>query len=397
MPGFSRLLSHIRPSSLLPAWGRARRFARGVKRAVSPPDGRSLLLPQTVGSLLAVDPPAALESGSRPVWTFRIENKSAVPWPAVGTNAVRLVARWHSFDDKPFTDPVSVTIPTPAYPGEPLELRTVIASPSFVGDFVLHVALEQDGTRLAGIAPYTPTTSVAVPVVGSRKTDIDYHAVFRTANLAENHWWVVGAYASKEQYERSQRERLEMLTRHGLTPDSRLLDIGCGTGQMAAACESFFTDLGGYTGTDIGAEAIEFCKRTYRRNNFRFAKGGMTTVPFAAANGLFDMAIFFSVFTHTFTDETALLLAEASRLLKPTGVIIADVITSPLVERGAGHRGEMIVNRDHFLRLAAAVGLDSGEIIGRWPWNPQAERIMVKLRKSLTMSTSCPRYDAKAL
>ena len=74
------------------------------------------------------------------------------------------------------------------------------------------------------------------------------------------------------------------------------------------------------------------------------------------------MAIFFSVFTHTFPDETALLLAEAARLLKPTGVIIADVITSPLVERGAGHRGEMIVNREHFLRLADAVGHEDGEV-----------------------------------
>jgi SAM-dependent methyltransferase len=365
------------PDAILPL----RTFARRIKRAVTPPGSGRLAASQSAGTMTGIEPPAALEAGSTPLWQFRIENKSAIAWPAAGPFAVRIECRWKTFAGEPFGEAVTVPLPTPLYPGEPQTIAARIPAPAFVGDFIFSAVLTQGDGPLPGAPSAVPSEERTVPVVGSRSTDIDYHAVFRTANLTENHWWVVGAYASKEQFERSQRERLEMLQKHGLTPDSRLLDIGCGTGQMAAACESFFRECGGYSGTDIGAEAIEFCKRSYRRNNFRFARGGMTTVPFAAADGLHDMAIFFSVFTHTFTDETALLLAEASRLLKPTGVIIADVITSPLVERGAGHRGEMIVNRDHFLRLASAVGLDTGEIIGRWPWNPQAERIMVKFRK----------------
>jgi SAM-dependent methyltransferase len=216
-------------------------------------------------------------------------------------------------------------------------------------------------------------------VQGRRATDIDYHAVYRTADLDANHWWVVGAYHSREEYERSSRDRLAMLVKHGLTPDARVLDVGCGTGQMAGPLTSYLSDRGAYYGTDIGAEAIDFCDRTFQRRNFVFRRGEMTRVPFDTADGPFDLVIFFSVFTHTFVDESALLLAEARRLLRPGGAVIADVITSPLVERGAGHRGEMVVNRDHFFRLADMLGF-TGDVIGRWDWNRHAERLMIRFR-----------------
>jgi SAM-dependent methyltransferase len=362
-----------------PSLGRARILARGVKRAVTPPPSIRALPPdQTAGTLAFVAPPAALEAGSTPTWTFRIENKSAVAWPAAGPFAVRFECSWRAYDGTPFGETVTLPVAGPIYPGEPVELRANVPAPPVVGDFVFTAVLTQGDGPLPGAGPCVPVSEVAVPVVGPRSTDIDYHAVFRDANLAENHWWVVGAYHSKEQYERSQKERLGMLVEHGLTPDSHLLDVGCGTGQMASACEPYLSDRGGYAGADIGAEAIQFCKRTFKKPNFRFAQGGMTTIPFAPADGRFDMAIYFSVFTHTYPDETALLLAQTANLLKPTGAVICDVITSPLVERGAGHRGEMTLNREHFLRLAAAVGFGPPTIVGRWPWNAHAERIMVK-------------------
>jgi SAM-dependent methyltransferase len=146
---------------------------------------------------------------------------------------------------------------------------------------------------------------------------------------------------------------------------------------MANVLQDYLSDRGAYAGCDIGAEAIAFCRRTFRRGNFRFAQSGMTSIPFAE-DGTFDLAIYFSVFTHTFLDETALLLAETKRLLQPRGTILVDVIVSPLVERGAGHRGEMIVNRQHFERLASMIGF-RGQVVGRWLWNRHAERLMYKL------------------
>jgi len=244
----------------------------------------------------------------------------------------------------------------------------------------LNVTLHQpNGGPFTSRCAETKSVNVAVPVLGRRAADIDYHEVYRTADLNQNHWWVVGAYHSKEQYEASKADRRGMLVKCGLTPESRVLDVGCGTGQMADALKDYLSETGAYYGTDIGKEAIEFCQQNFQRKNFTFRPGEMTRIPFANDDGPFDLAIYFSVFTHTFVDESALLLAETKRLLGPKGCIVADIIVSDLIERCAGNRGEMIVNQEHFLRLAGTLGFES-EIIGRWPWNSQAERLMMVFR-----------------
>ncbi|QEL16038.1 class I SAM-dependent methyltransferase [Limnoglobus roseus] len=350
------------------------RSVRGLKRFLAAPRlDAPLSAEQCRGTIAWLNPPPACEAKAAVAVQLRLENQSGVTWSSAGSFPVTVRCQWITRSGEPFDAvPTVVRLPQPLFPGEPQELTATVPAPDVVGDFTLELCFAQADQAFASV-------QTAVPVVGRRTTDIDYHAVFRTANLTDNHWWVVGAYHSQEQYEKSSRERLEMLVKQGLTPDSRVLDIGCGTGQMAGVLAPYLSDRGGYAGTDIGAEAIAFCDRTFRRKNFAFKQGGMTSVPFTE-DGTFDCAIFFSVFTHTFTDETALLMAEAKRLLKPTGVIIADVITSPLVERGAGHRGEMVVNRDHFLRLAAMLGY-TADVIGRWPWNRHAERFMFKLRQ----------------
>lgn len=355
------------------------RTVRGFKRSVQPArHDRAIPPDQCRGSVALIDPPVAADPGRAVPWRVQVLNQSGIPWAAAGAMPVRLAFRWRTHDGKPFGEPIRVPLPQTAYPGEPLTVTAPVPAPGFVGDFTLEVGLEQARVD----TPVGDPCRVAVPVIGSRKTDIDYHEVYRTADLNQNHWWVVGAYHTQEQYEKSQADRRGMLIEHGgLTPESRVLDVGCGTGQMAAALEGYLSPRGAYAGTDIGREAVEFCQQTYRRPNFAFRQGGMTTVPFGPEDGPFDLAIFFSVFTHTYVDESALLLAETRRLLRPNGVVVADVIASPLVERGAGHRGQMAVNRDHFLRLAAAVGFDA-EIIAKWPWNPHAERYMMRLARA---------------
>lgn len=352
-----------------PAW----RFVRGLKRLAAPPSA-TVGADHRRGRIEWTNAPPACETNARLDLRLRVENRSGVAWPSGGRSPTTIQARWLTRFGEPFDQPpTTVALSRPLYPSEPRDLTMAIAAPDVVGDFTLALDFVQDGRGFE-------ESRTSLTVVGPRSTDIDYHAVYRTANLRQNHWWVVGAYHSKEQYERSSRERREMLERCGLKPDYRVLDIGCGTGQMAGALENHLSAKGAYAGTDIGAEAIEFCEATFRKPNFSFRKGGMTDVPFDQ-DGSFDMAIFFSVFTHTFPDETALLLAEAKRLLKPSGTIIADVITSPLVERGAGHRGEMVLNKDYFLKLARMLGYE-GEVIGRWPWNRHAERFMFQLRQT---------------
>ncbi len=344
------------------------RTLRGVKRLLTPPGA----VDRCEGVIRIENAPAALETGQVFSVQLLVTNTGPAAWPNRGSGAVGFIARWLTPQGQVFGLPTPFLLPAVAYPAEPAEFPLSQVAPNTVGDFTLEIAL----ARPDAVAP----VRIGMPVVGPRHADIDYHTVYRTADLEQNHWWVVGGYYTREQYEQSSRERLGMLADHaGLTPDSRVLDIGCGTGQMADALADFLSDRGAYYGTDIGAEAVAFCQKRFPRPNFRFARGTMTGVPFAAGDGPFDVAIFFSVFTHTFLDESVLLLAEAKRLLAPAGVVVADVITSELVERAAGNRGEMVVNAGNFLKLADALGL-TATVIGRWPWNPHAERQMLTLR-----------------
>jgi SAM-dependent methyltransferase len=353
------------------------RAAREVKRTLLPPRSADpLSAADRVGRIEVIERPAAVEVGRRSRWTFRLTNRGSRPWPCDGPNPVAVQGQWLTPAGDPFGDPCLIPLAESVYPGEPVTLSETVASPEFVGDFGFRVDLAQPAGGVFQSATVRP-----VPALWPPDRDIDYHAVYRSADLSANHWWVVGAYHSRDEYVRSSRTRLEMLTQLGLTPDSRVLDIGCGTGQMGEALEGYLSDRGAYYGTDIGAEAISFCLKRFGRPNFVFRRGEMTAVPFAAdADGRFDVAIFFSVFTHTFTDESALLLAEAVRLLAPGGSVVADIIVSPLVERCGGNRGEMVVNREHFFRLAGMVGL-AGEVIGTFPWNPYAERLMIRFRR----------------
>jgi SAM-dependent methyltransferase len=350
----------------------AGRLARHVRWCLAgPPRG------ELAGRLSVRSAPPAAEANTPADWVVRVENHSRRVWPRAGAGRVAVRGRWLSRAGEEFGGPTEAALPRTLLPGDWADLRVPVPAPAAVGDFTLAWDLTAGGQPV----PDSPAEAVPVPVTFPRATDIDYHRVFRSADLDANSWWVVGAYHSREEYERSAAARRGMLIEQGLTPDSRVLDIGCGTGQMALALEGYLSDRGAYYGTDIGREAVAFARRTYRRPNFVFAPGEMTRVPFPDSAGPFDLAIFFSVFTHTFTDESVLLLAEARRLLGPRGAVIADIITSELVERAAGHRGEMWVNRGHFLRLAGAVGFGA-TVIGTFPWAAGAERLMIRFDRT---------------
>lgn len=348
------------------------RLARRIRWALAGPRASA----PSRGRMSVREAPPVMEADVAAGWVVRIENHSRRVWRSTGPGAVEIQRRWTTRTGEAYGAPVSVPLPRTLLPGEWADVPVSVAGPAGVGDFALGWEVISGGDPIEG----TAVESVPVQVTFPRATDIDYHRVYRSADLAVNSWWVVGAYHSRDEYERSAAARREMLVGCGLTPDSRVLDIGCGTGQLAMALEGYLSDRGAYYGTDIGREGIEFCRRTYRRPNFVFDVGGMTRVPFASTTGPFDLAVFFSVFTHTFVDESVLLLAEARRLLAPGGAIVADVIVSELVERGAGHRGQMWVNRDHFLRLAGTLGFRS-EVIGTVPWAPDAQRLMIRFTR----------------
>jgi ubiquinone/menaquinone biosynthesis C-methylase UbiE len=143
----------------------------------------------------------------------------------------------------------------------------------------------------------------------------------------------------------------------GLTPDAKILDVGCGTGLLAASLHDFLSAKGRYVGADISPEAIAFCRARFPRSNFAFHLSEMTKLP--ALKERFDFIVFYSVFTHTYPRETALLLHAASRLLAERGIIFSDVFTAPLIEEHAGDRGAVEINPDHLMRLLDGSGLQA--------------------------------------
>src|SRR5262249_26046681 len=162
----------------------------------------------------------------------------------------------------------------------------------------------------------------------------------------------------------------------GLGPRSGLLDLGCGTGQLAQAVEPFLADDGRYHGTDLAAEAVAFCRRRFRRLNFSFGQNEPAGIA-APPRLRFDAAAAFSVFTHTYPDETLGLLRDLRRLLAPGGWAFADLFVSPLAERYAGHRGAVELNPALAVDLFAAAGFRGVEVQSE-PWGQAARRAVYR-------------------
>jgi ubiquinone/menaquinone biosynthesis C-methylase UbiE len=192
------------------------------------------------------------------------------------------------------------------------------------------------------------------------RRDFDYRRAYARLDLNNDYWSVVGP-ANRHEYEALSAAKLKHLIDLGLTPSSRVLDVGCGTGLLAAALEHYLDDRGAYVGADLALEAIDFCRSRFKRGNFRFLVNGMTEVPLH--DEAFDVIVFYSVFTHTYLDETILLLAEARRLLANGGFVFADAFTSTAVERCEGGRDAVVVNEQRLRRLAPLAGLTSEEVL----------------------------------
>jgi SAM-dependent methyltransferase len=187
-----------------------------------------------------------------------------------------------------------------------------------------------------------------------RQADIDYRRWYATWDLQRDYWTIVGP-ATKEEYERLSLLKLRLLIDLGLTPEAKVLDVGCGTGLLAASLHDFLSERGLYCGADISPEAVTFCRSRFGRANFSFHLSEMTKLPALAER--FDFIVFYSVFTHTYPQETALLLRAAGDLLAEAGIIFADVFTAPLIDESTGNRAAVEINPDYLMRLLEGSGL----------------------------------------
>jgi SAM-dependent methyltransferase len=326
-------------------------------------------------SLDVRDPVGVLERGAPFRCLLHVGNRGSHLWSSRGAWPVYVSVRWLTRDGRDVgLGEMRFPLPGTLGPGAATLVKVRLHAPESLGDYLLELDLVQGpASRFAdqGSVP------VCLPcrVTGRRGEDIDYLRWYRTRDLRRDYWTVVGPTTRRE-YERLGAIKLKLLTDLGLRPDARVLDIGCGTGQLTAALEGFLSDAGLYYGTDVAPEAVAFCRARFRRPNFAFLTSGMTSVPLAGV--CFDYAVFYSVFTHTFPDETVLLLREAARLLALGGVIFADLFTSPLVARRAGNRGAVEVNPDYFLGLVADCRLRAEQVLSH-PWGAFGQRMFFRI------------------
>lgn len=123
-----------------------------------------------------------------------------------------------------------------------------------------------------------------------------------------------------------------------LRSDERVLDIGCGCGQMALHLERYLNEKGSYVGVDIHRPSIRWCQKkiSSRRSNFQFAHIDVRnlaynpegvhraeTYQFPFEAGSFDVILLKSVFTHMRPPEVSNYLREVARLLKSNGRCLA--------------------------------------------------------------------------
>lgn len=145
----------------------------------------------------------------------------------------------------------------------------------------------------------------------------------------------IGPFADARLYRASADRNLEALHElGGLLPSSRVLDIGCGCGRIAAALTRRLSADGSYDGFDVARAPVEWCQRaiTSRFPNFRFvwadtfsrrynpaSEDGAPTSRFPYPDNQFDLVFAGSVYTHMLPDEVAQYLRETNRVLKPGG------------------------------------------------------------------------------
>jgi SAM-dependent methyltransferase len=132
--------------------------------------------------------------------------------------------------------------------------------------------------------------------------------------------------------------RNQLVQLGGLTPNHRVLDVGCGIGRQAVALTEFLSGAGSYDGVDIVPRGIGWSRDhvSSRYHNFRFhladvynkeynPKGKLRARDYAFpfSDTSFDFVFLTSVFTHMLPDDVEHYIAEISRLLKPGGRCLA--------------------------------------------------------------------------
>jgi SAM-dependent methyltransferase len=163
-------------------------------------------------------------------------------------------------------------------------------------------------------------------------------------------------YTGASNFERQGQEWVNFFTAHHLLNEqSNVLDIGSGIGRIAIPLTGFLK--GDYQGFDVVSQGVDWCSKhiSVRFTNFHFRHVELfndlytSSGPDAAdyifpyQSDQFDFACAISVFTHMLPQETANYFAQARRVLKTGGYLVAtfyilDAESITMMDRNPGFK-----------------------------------------------------------
>ncbi|MGH7935884.1 MAG: class I SAM-dependent methyltransferase, partial [Chthoniobacterales bacterium] len=154
-----------------------------------------------------------------------------------------------------------------------------------------------------------PKASRDLTVANARLSYPDYVAKLLTRNEPA----AAMALAVGGDYEIMGEALRSRLVSFGLQPNDYLIDVGCGSGRLAAAlARSDWRETICYLGIDVVREMLTFAAAQCRQPRWRFEEVNEPHIP--ESDGVADMVCFFSVFTHLLEEESYLYLQEARRV-----------------------------------------------------------------------------------
>lgn len=112
-----------------------------------------------------------------------------------------------------------------------------------------------------------------------------------------------------------------LLKAHGFWPlnSLRILDVGCGCGDVLASLQEWGAQPQNLYGVDLLPDRIREAKRRYPNLNFQCANAEHLEFP----NGHFDLVLLFTVFSSILDDTMAQNIAnEVARVLRPNGAVL---------------------------------------------------------------------------
>lgn len=322
-----------------------------------------------------------------------VENDGIVPWDP----STHLSLRWRALDQpgQPILKESQAIPISPLAPKVTERVRGSMPVPiNSVMDVIVDFELRDANgawlgqsllwrvARALGFLKTPSKVSLVRRIIGQHARnappDFEYADAYRATDL-ETDWWTIVGPGTREEYELLGRNKLKSLRENGLTPDAKILDVGCGTGQLTEPLVTFLGDNGLYYGTDVVEQAVDFCKRKFKRANFHFVRNDHTAIPIQGI--AFDVIFLGSVFTHMFPNDIHDMLEHLRRLLAPRGCVIADAFVSPTIESHVGSRAMIQLNEAKLLKSFEDRGFRHSEL-SSIRWNEDCRRVVYKLREA---------------